>query len=71
MHDIAAMIANGEYNSAVLKAYPHLTSEQADLAVLYAEAYPRHGRPRHKPLWRKGKLISSEKLSIRDLPPAS
>ena len=71
VHDIAAMIANGEDNSAVLKAYPQLTPERTDLAVLYAEAYPRRGRPRHKPLWRKGKPISSEKLSIRVLPPAT
>jgi len=71
VHDIAAMIANGDEKSSVLKAYPQLTPERIDLAVLYAEAYPRRGRPRRKPLWRKGKPASSEKLSLRDLPRAS
>jgi uncharacterized protein (DUF433 family) len=71
VHDIAAMIANGDAKSAVLKAYPQLTSEQIELALLYAEAYPRRGRPRRKPLWRKGKPVSSRRLSLRDLPRAS
>jgi uncharacterized protein (DUF433 family) len=71
VHDIAAMIANGDQKSAILKAYPQLTTGQIDLAVLYGEAYPRRGRPRHKPLWRKAGPVSSEKLSRRDLPRAS
>jgi uncharacterized protein (DUF433 family) len=71
VHDIAAMIANGDERSSVLKAYPQLTPERIELAVLYGEAYPRRGRPRHKPLWRKGKPASSERLSLRDLPRAS
>ena len=71
VHDIAAMIANGDEKSAVLKAYPQLTPEQIDLVVLYAEAYPRRGRPRRKPLWRKGKPLSSARLSLRDLPRVS
>jgi uncharacterized protein (DUF433 family) len=68
VYDIATMIANGDQKSAILKAYRQLTADQIDLAVLYAEAYPRRGRPRHKPFWRKAKLISSQKLSLRDLP---
>jgi uncharacterized protein (DUF433 family) len=71
VHDIAAMIANGDRKSAVLKAYPRLTLDQIDLAVLYAEAYPRRGRPRRKLLWRKNKPTASERLSLRDLPQAS
>jgi uncharacterized protein (DUF433 family) len=71
VHDIAAMIANGDAKSAILKAYPRLTAEQVDLAVLYAEAYPRRGRPHRKPQWRKGKRIASEKLALGDLPRAS
>jgi uncharacterized protein (DUF433 family) len=51
VHDIAAMIANGDEKSAVLKAYPRLTPELIDLAILYTEAYPRRGRPRRKPPW--------------------
>lgn len=68
VHDIAAMIANGDRKSAILKAYPQLTVAQIDLAVRYAEAYPRRGRPRHKPLWRKARPVSSQKFSLRDLP---
>ncbi len=71
VHDVAAMIANGDPKSTVLKAYPRLTTEQVDLAPLYAGAYPRRGRPRRNPLWRKSKPTSSERLSLRDLPRAS
>jgi uncharacterized protein (DUF433 family) len=71
VHDVAAMIANGDDESAVLKAYPQLTPELIDLAVLYAEAYPRRGRPRRKPLWRRGKPASSERIPLRALPRAS
>jgi NAD(P)-dependent dehydrogenase (short-subunit alcohol dehydrogenase family)/uncharacterized protein (DUF433 family) len=70
VHDIAAMIANGDQKAAILNAYPQLTAAHIDLAVLYAEAYPRRGRPRGKPLWQKGRPVSSEKLSLRDLPRA-
>ena len=68
VHDIATMITNGDQKSAILKAYPQLTAKQIDLAVVYTEAYPRRGRPRRKPLWRKGRPISSQRISIRDLP---
>ncbi len=71
VHDIATMVANGDQKSTILKAYPQLTAEQIDLAVLYADAYPRRGRPRRKPLWRKSKPVSSQRLSLRDLPRAS
>ena len=60
VHDIAAMVANGERKSAILKAYPRLTADQVELAVTYAAAYPRRGRPRRMPPWRKGRPESSE-----------
>jgi uncharacterized protein (DUF433 family) len=68
VYDIATMIANDDHKSTILKAYPQLTAEQIDLALLYVEAYPRRGRPRRNPLWRQAKPISSQKLSLRDLP---
>lgn len=71
VHDIAEMIAGGDGRAAVLSAYPQLTAEQIDLAAVYAEAYPQRGRPRRKPLWRKSKPNSSEKIRLRDLPRAS
>lgn len=71
VHDIAAMVANGDGTAAILKAYPQLTAAQVDLAGVYAEAYPRRGRPRGKTPWRKSGPTSSETLSLRDLPPVS
>lgn len=71
VHDVAAMIANGDEKSAVLGAYPKLTAGQIDLAVVYAKTYPRRGRPRRKPIWRRDKPASSERLSLDDLPKAS
>lgn len=67
VHDIAAMIVNGDRKSAVLRAYPRLTAGQIDLAVLYAGAYPRRGRPRRRPPWRKTEPISSDTRSLDDL----
>lgn len=51
VHDIAAMIGNGDEKPAIQKAYPQLTAGQIDLASVYAEAYPRRGRPPRKPFW--------------------
>lgn len=71
VHDIAAMIANGDERSAVLKAYPQLTRERIDLAVLYAEAHPRRGRPRRRRSWRNRRPSSSRRMLLHDLPPVS
>jgi len=68
VHDIAALVANGDAKADILTAYPQLAAEQIDLAVVYAEAYPRRGRPRQKPEWRKSTPLSVEELSVRDLP---
>ena len=58
VHDVAEMIANGDDVSAVLAAYPMLTEELVHAAVAYADAYPRRGRPRQRPLWHKKDLLS-------------
>lgn len=71
VHDIAEMIAGGDAKAAILSAYPRLAAEQIELAVVYAEAYPRRGRPRRKPTWHNRKPLSSEELSLRDLPRVS
>ena len=71
VHDVAAMIANGDERADVLAAYPQLAADQIDLAVIYAEAYPRRGRPRRKPVWRKVSPLSTEAIALRDLPRAS
>jgi len=46
VHDIAAMLANGDSWRELKKAYPRLTREHIELAPLFAKAYPRRGRPR-------------------------
>ena len=43
VHDIAAMLANGDSAEAILEAYPRLSETQVELAVVYARAYPRRG----------------------------
>ena len=68
VHDIAEMVAGGDEKAAILSAYPQLSAEQVDLAGVYAEAYPRRGRPRRKPAWRNEKLLSSEELWLGGLP---
>lgn len=52
VHDIAEMIANGEGTGSIQAAFPQLSESQIELAVFYARAYPRRGRPRRKPSWR-------------------
>jgi uncharacterized protein (DUF433 family) len=51
VHSIAEMVAQGTEHDAILEAYPALTSESLDAAVLYAHLHPRRGRPRSTP-WR-------------------
>lgn len=71
VHDIADMIGNGDPKAKVLKAFPALSSHQVDAAVVYAAAYPRRGRPRLKPMWRRRTPTSSRTVNLDDLPPAS
>jgi hypothetical protein len=46
------MVAQGTSPGAILAAYPALTTESLDAAVLYAQLHPRRGRPRSAP-WRE------------------
>ena len=52
VHDIAEMLANGDRASAIPAAYPMLSEAQVAAAAIYAEAYPRRGRPRRQARWR-------------------
>jgi len=49
VHSIAAQLAQGATEGALLVDYPHLTAEMLRLAPLYATAYPLRGRPRAQP----------------------
>lgn len=61
VHDIADMLANSNGVSAVLGAYPALNDRQVTAAAIFANAYPRRGRPRREPAWRKvGQSVSKE-----------
>ena len=68
-HDIAEMLANGDDSRAIREAYPALVEEQIEAAALYAQAYPRRGRPRRGSLWRNRTPVFSSELAFDDLPP--
>ncbi len=68
IHDIAAMLANGD---PVAEIDPMLTEKQIRAAPLYAEAYPRRGRRRQALPGRERASISSSVVGFDDLPPAS
>ena len=71
VHDIAEMLANGDQVAAILAAYPMLTEVQVTAAAIYAEAYPRRGRPRQQPEWRRAKQRASKKVELDKLFQAS
>ena len=48
-HDIADMLANGDTAEAIRDAFPRLSDAQIELALFYAQAFPRRGRPRRQP----------------------
>lgn len=70
VHDIADMLMNGDSAAAIIDAYPHLTPEQLEMAVLYAQAYPRRGRPPRVKRHKAGPKMTRT-LRLDDLPPAS
>jgi uncharacterized protein (DUF433 family) len=45
VHTLAARIANGEQETALDGDFPHVPREVRDVAVQYARANPRRGRP--------------------------
>ncbi len=71
VHDIAAMLANGDSVASLQAAYPRLTEAQISAAPIYAEAYPRRGRRRNVPVSRRLRPRSSLVFHFEDLPPGS
>lgn len=69
VHDAADRLAGGETVERLLQDYPALDERRIRLALVYAAAYPRRGRPPVPP-WRSRPPISSERLRYEDLPPA-
>jgi uncharacterized protein (DUF433 family) len=67
VHDIAASRAAGHSDAAILAAYPSLTAEQIDLAVLYADANPIRGRPRVASLPKGAAVVSERRVPRRQM----
>ncbi len=68
-HDIAEMLANGDDIGAIRNAWPAVTEEQIEAAVLYARAYPRRGRPRNAHFWRSREPVVTGETTFDELPP--
>ena len=64
-HDIAQMIANGDDTGSIRAAFPQLSEVQIELAIFYARAYPRRGRPRRKPFWHGREPIAPSEIRPR------
>ena len=64
VHDIAAMLANGDTWQELRRSYPTLTREQIELAPVYAKAYPLRGRPRRHRPGNRLQLVSSKKVRL-------
>lgn len=47
VHTLAARIERGESASILEEDFPHIPAEAREVAVQYARANPRRGRPRH------------------------
>ena len=59
IHDIAAMLANGDTVAVLQLAYPRLTEVQINAAPVYSLAYPRRGRRRKASPWHRQASLSS------------
>ena len=53
---IADMLTQGAKPEEILEGYPALDEERVELAPLYVQAFPRHGRPASRP-WAKRKSV--------------
>jgi uncharacterized protein (DUF433 family) len=53
---IADMLIQGAKPEEILEGYPALDKERVELASLYVQAFPRHGRPASRP-WAKRKPV--------------
>ena len=67
-HDVAEMLDNGDSMDDVRTAYPALKKAQIEAATLYAQAYPRRGRPRRAPFRRDLKPLVSNEVDFSALP---
>jgi uncharacterized protein (DUF433 family) len=52
VYEVASMLEQGATEEEILQGYPSLKREQLELAKIFAQAYPRKGRPPCHP-WRQ------------------
>ena len=67
VHDIADMLANGDTGEDIRDAFPRLSDAQIELAIFYAQAYPRRGRPRRQPSLRSLRSAISSDTDFDEL----
>lgn len=65
VHDVAASVAADLARKDILEAYPSLSFEQVDHAVVYAEAHPLRGRPRTSLALPCGSAVVERKVARR------
>jgi uncharacterized protein (DUF433 family) len=67
VYDIAASVQAGLSMQRILAAYPALTKETVELAVLYAETTPPRGRPHSGKKTAKSTIVSNRPIRRRKL----
>jgi len=68
IYDVAASAAAGYRMERILAAYPNLSLEQIELAVLFAEANPQRGRPKQRTVPPAGMKVVSSLRKQRSVP---
>jgi uncharacterized protein (DUF433 family) len=53
VHAVADMLAQGATVEEILEGYPALNRKAVELALVYARAFPRRGRPPARPWARR------------------
>jgi uncharacterized protein (DUF433 family) len=53
VYEVATMLQRGASREEILSGYPTLRAEHLELAMIYAKAYPRRGRPPRHPWHRR------------------
>lgn len=61
VHDLAASVTAGIPRARIVAGYPGLDETTLDLAVIYAEANPVRGRPRHSAVRRENAIPISQR----------
>jgi len=63
---VADMLAQGATVDEILAGYPALDREKIGMAPLYMRAFPRRGRPRHRP-WQDKKARGGRRFELNQL----